>query len=421
MPDELVFILTDPWMPDGEGGYEPLYSYGYVEDIQSCEVRIPGNAKRTARLSIKTSHRLAWLSEFPVSTYGWAFFNGECIFVGPMAAPDSDTETRDVEMSFVGVEAMAESHFVRLGDTVLNGPDYSGDYPTEANPFNRKIPPNGTGIRMLRDAARGSVDQELNYPPLGIRDGFDDTVVYDPLSLTPVQERLLIKRERGDQVFRAMQEVTQILGGPDMEIHPVWGVPGVYADLNTYARQGDYHATGDRVIKERTSTGGESWFYHVAFHGGGGVDNADVKFGSSGKVITHAHVLSANKKIRVTSTSGEADWFGIWVEWEEAEFNGHKNALKLKGDILVSTYKFPARAVEIRPKPNCNYTYLQDYMVGTAVKAHEYQGGISDQEVVRINEVVLSRPDATSPVETSLIAVTSLDFPGYTAFGEGEA
>lgn len=399
----LAFTLTDLWRPDGAGGWATrARQVARFTDYESSQVVIPravGGGQRTARVTVSIHDPIVAYAQ----PYRWmlkATWHGRVVFWGPLTRPEISTETDTVTFNAVDPSLRCVSHFVRIGDQVLNST--GGDPP---NPFNEKrpenphegwVPASGQGYRMLIDCAQLSTDQALQYPPLGIVYGHDDGPVLES------DTNLKAAFGRGAPVWESIGSLSENQVAPEFELAPTDAIEGAYAVLCVYERQGEYDAISDTTYTPR----------RVVFHAGFGKDNAHITHTPGGTLVTHAHVLSQDGKHRVSRVARDAaTLYGVYVDWKASDHNfpaTSNELLRGVGDQILDAYSTPPNFLTITPKVDAEYLYLRDFIIGSEILVAIRRGEHQFASVARVTTVRLTQEGQAGAVVQELDIVPAV-------------
>lgn len=399
----LVFELADLWKPtDGE------FTDGFTRPSrvltlsENGAVTMPLCNQETAEVTISTFTPPAEHAMSPYDTrlrcWMVAPYGRYLVFEGIVTEPELDTESDTIRIPATDHSLRLANHYIRLGDRVLNK-DNHPDFP---NPWNRRVKLNGTGLRYIQEAARNLVgNQQDNYPPLGIGEGYDESWDDNPN---------FIKFKRSDEVWQSFLEFTGNQTAPEFRIIPHDGTPGIYSSLYTTPKLGLHDPVNDIWIPdEDTATdyidsgyvaGDDMPASYCDFQAGYGAANCEVVHHPGGNLTSHVHTLSDEGKLRVTVHNADTgERYGVYVKWEQTDFKGTKtddeestleHALRLRGLQILSTSQEPPDNVDIKINGTCGYNYMQHFLTGSIVRASYKSGYVTDTiERARIMEVRL--------------------------------
>lgn len=319
-PAGLVFQLTGLWKP----GETTVPFYGQVNDPLAGEVSRLLDDTCTASVTYSMHNPIAGVvAALPYATYGMClkvYYDGVLRFWGPVKVRDRDFTNGTVRLDAVDPTLRLVRHYLRRGDLAGDGELIAAGHDQGF------VTVDHLGIRLLRDA--GNVDEGV-LPPLGIIDGTNDFVA-DPDAKIGVG--------RGDPLMEKILALSQALG-PDFSVDPDdSGTVGVYATLNTYARQGE----------DRTGT--------VQLHYGLGRCNLEGLQEIEGEEYTNmVHVLDSESKFRVTVGNATAIVAtGPYIGWEQTELDTThvdiveaETILYQRGVDIMRAYSKPSSAVTV--------------------------------------------------------------------------
>ena len=372
----------------------PAATLARLEDFTDASVTIPINDQREATVTISMDDPAATVVEpyktllhvtyvTPIASY--------LVFWGIVTQPVWDSSQETLTIPAVDMALKLQNRQVRFGTRILNGSDNAD----EPNPFNGTgdkrstghVPVDYVGIGWLRDAARNNGPQNARgVPPLGITDGINTA---SPLELdTPYK----IEARRGDILWDVLQQIISYQVSPDFELEPRDGTFGVYARLNTYARQG--HTDPTRII----------------FHDGFGNDNCQVTYQPGGKIINASHQLSTGDQARVTTSDEDSqNTYGIYTEWSSTDYPAtDTSALADLGQQQIDAYGEPPDYFQVAPNMDAGLYYLDHYAVGDACTAAVRRGQLKRQVTGDITSVKLTQSDSAGNVQPDLEVAVSV-------------
>jgi hypothetical protein len=189
-----------------------------------------------------------------------------------------------------------------------------------------------------------------------------------------------VQIERGQEVWRTMQDLGDRSDGPLFEFSPLNPSYTHFAVCNVY---GPYFRT------DKSST--------VKLHYGTGLNNVrNMKLNVGGEVLSHAVVVTANNHWRTLVVSGlTGRTEGMWVSWEQVDFDLKDNIteeeagrnLGAVGAAILDQYGRPLYQVELilrrddQMQDNADqFHWLEDFEVADiidvqGVKGHETVSG----------------------------------------------
>lgn len=346
-----------------------------LEQFTAAEVYIPLNDARTAGLGLNYQDpALAFVRPYAVMlrvAYVAPPHGSRLVCWGRLTEPEWDGATGTVRLSAVDQSLPLQHHYVRFGDQALN----PTDHPELPNPYDRSVPLDHVGLRMLRDAGKNTPAQTARgVPDLGIRNGTNDVVAL------PTSTTRTIAYDRGAEVWYSMREHIGHDGAPDMELEPIDEYP-YYARLNTYAQQG----AGSPIVE---------------WQDGFGADNCTIAYSPGGKIKTHAHVLNADGTQRVTvADEAASEEYGVWVHWDATSYESRDpEPLQDRGKQIVDAHARPLDYFQITPNANCGLFYPWDFAVGSTVRGQIRRGQLRRDMQGRIVAVRLRQRDAAGTV-----------------------
>lgn len=372
--------ITTPIYQDGAGGFVAATVIATLTQITEAKVKIPKKGAREAEFtanlqSVELNPLYAGAATF--ETYAsflhvkWRGFN---VFWGPIIAKDVDFDGSTISVRARDHHARLEHHYYRVGDDAMNHPT------DETKGF---ITVDTEGLRLSRNA--GNVPAASDYIPLGIRMGTDD------FGVNPAD--ILI--ERGQEINRTMEELGDRTDGPLFELEPLDETDGeAFYELNSFGQ-----------IRDDVSD-------VVKFHYNTGLKNLrNVRLSEGGLVLSHAHVLSQDNDWRVTTASAAAGHaYGMWVQWENVDFNVRDEAeaelaLGAVGDAFLDAYGRPQKNVELELRRDDEigatdqFYYLTDFKVAVLVEVQAVRANEEINGVFQVDEVRLEQePDGTGQV-----------------------
>lgn len=350
-------------------------NYGTLTQYEDAEVNIPINDARTARVKISlydplVQEVIAYMRMLRI------YYGSTLVFWGPITEPQFQLGDATCSIAAVDPSIRLQNHFIRYGD--------DAEKKTETNGFDGKVPVDYRGMRMIRDAANNTPEQDLRaVPPLGILNGSANTPQGPP--------RLTF--ERSMNVWDAMKEVADHDPGPDFQLRPSTAELGAYCFLDCFNKQGT----------DRSAT--------VIFQGGWGLDNLDdMTYTPGGKLITHAHVLSSDGLMRVTTTDiASSHDRGVYVEWEATDYPvtdlDDIDVLAERGAVWIDAYGVPPDYHTITPRLNSGYVYGTSYGIGDYVSSSIRRGYLNKDMTGRVTAVTLKQEAQSGMVREAITIV----------------
>lgn len=385
--------VTGLWHPDDTVLADMNY-YGAISDPDQGQVVIPLNDSRRAQVTvslrdpiIQTGDALWDAANSRWRTYARflkVYYHDLLVFWGPIKLVHADFGAETAQISAVDISLKLINHVAVRGD-LDSGDTYSVALSAD-NDDHGWITIDEAGLRLLRDAALNTAAQTTrNMPDLGVVDGTND--FGDPVGYMGIS--------RWDQIWNTMIQLSQS-GGPDFELEPIEDTVGAYAQLNTYASQGE-----DRSAE-------------TVFHYGTGKQNLDNLSLTDGAVyITHNHVVTRDGRQRVTTanldSSGET---GAYVRADAVDFDAQgadpdrvSDALAEHGVGIVNAYGRPLVTCQLTlpPETDDSYRYGTDYAVGDVVGVAGRVGVLNlEPSAYRITEVRLNQTGPDNGVQPEI-------------------
>lgn len=350
MSNGLEWHITGLWYPEET----TVVYYGRISDPSDGLVTIPLNDSRLAEVTMSIFDPAA--AALVGKTYQRCLkvYHRDILeFWGPIKLIDVDMAAGTIKLSAVDPSLRLIRHQLRRGDIGGDLGAASGD--------RADVSIDHFGLRLLRDAGLNTTDQTARgVPDLGIIDGSNDFEEASGFRMGVT---------RGDPVWGQMTQLSQSLG-PDFELGPIEGVPGAYAELNTYAAQGSDVA--DTVV----------------FQYGLGKQNVEnVSLEEGAQYTTHVHVLSRDLKYVVTSADVESSAeTGPYVDWDATDFDS-ANAetaettvavLTAHGQDILRAYGRPLQTVQLELPINAesDYQFRVDFALGDKVGVSARLGNV---------------------------------------------
>ena len=389
-----VYITTGI-KTDGVGGLTAASIRAQLTQFFDLKVIVPRMGYREAELRVNLlSSELAPLYaglDTKFSTYSnflYIKWRGQVVFWGAIITKDIDFDGRSLTIKAKDQGARLEHHYFRIGDLAMDVP---GDITKGHLTVDR------AGLLLCLTAGEIYVTAGRHYIPLGISYGTDDHTPSDPVDQ--------IQIERGQEIWRTMQDLADRSDGPMFEFKPlsITDSRKCFAVMNTY---------GPYVRDDVSST--------VKFHYRTGLNNIrNIRETEGGQVLSHTHVLTQDNQWRTTTYSGEsAEAYGVWIQWQQVDFNLRHSLsedevnqnLGAVGDAILDTYGRPLHSVEItlrrddQIQDSANQFYwLTNFQVGDIVEVQGISGPEHLTGKYTIDEVRLEQEgDGSGQVRQSL-------------------
>jgi hypothetical protein len=285
-------------------------------------------------------------------------------------------------------------HYLRRGDTALNGP--GGDFDKG------HINPDINGVVLVVEAAQNIASQDArNDPSLGLE-------VVHPGASTPVGA--FVEVERGQECHEVISDITGADGSPDLDYQTPDG-------LNNYTQIVAYDEIGADRTSATPDTPGAG---EVVLSYGLADDNMLGPVVRPGHPTTHAHVLSEDAKYRETSAATAASHdTGGWVDWVRTGFtvaDGDTAVLKELANARVRAYGVPPKFTDVVLRPDVaiahNYgrpsftppggTRVPTFYLGDYITVRAARGYRDFTQNMQITEVHLTWPGWQGPALTVL-------------------
>jgi hypothetical protein len=362
----------------------PAHVVQWVRSRTAVQLDLAKSDQRSGKVTISVCDGAAALFDSGANDYLYRLFirlNGVPALWAPIET-SWDAETKTVTMSAVDVDRM-QAHYVRDGDEAID--------PTSS--FDGKLPVDYRGMRLLRDAANNTPEQDARFvAPLGIRDGEAST-----------EHDARVKVGRGDEVFGDMKQLAQGVAAPDISVD-VLDVedPDAYPDymvLNSYDRQGTDRTTGaDAVVLQC----------------GYGLENLTGFKLTPSAFVTHAHVLGDGGHPRVTRFHAlSSRQRGVYVRWVATQLKvdpSDTTALEEIAAAIIKAYGVPLHAYDIKMKPDSlqGRRLLRDFGIGDTITAGVKEGYLNREIAARIMAASVKETGKVRDTITSLTVVPSL-------------
>lgn len=313
-----------------------------------------------------------------------------------------------IEVTFHDPSLKLKHHYFQYGDEAV-----SDAYPLD-----------GRGIRTMIDAAVPSAEEQASgVPSHGIAWG-DDTTTHTgpkPANLADPQDTdgSWRKVERGSGVFEGIQNLTQVLGGPDFYLRPVDeehdGSAGleVFCRLDTFDRRGtdkrdsirfEHNFGRDSASDIQHNPDGDAVRnYMVEVSPGGQSDEGDT-----------GHVAVVTDDVSLLE-------FGIMEGWESSGQGDSVKLLRLKARAYLGAYAYPPDYFTITPAQDRDGVpvFKRDYDVGDVVTGSAKKGYCAVDIVGRITSARLTQVDAASNTKVELDCVPKVELATDTPPSDG--
>jgi hypothetical protein len=396
----LVWELGYLWHPVGDGTFELGVPYTTLQSAKEGRVSDPLSNRQTAEVKFSTAEIDAQqsLNSYKNRLRCWLKLPDDSVYLvfsGIITESEVDTETHEIAVKAADDSIRLESHFIRLGDRVLN----DSSHPTLPNPYDGKIPVTSEGLRWLIDCARNlDGNQEDNYPPLGIS---------APLSADDYDwaNPLRVSFQRGDQVWQSILDFVSVQTAPEFKLIPMdESAEGSYCRLYTAPVVGLHDPVNNVWLPDETTAtnylnlgwlSGEQPIISARFEAGYGLNNCSMKHRNGGKLVSHVHALaegaSEEERHRVTvhdAVTGEE--YGVYVHWEQTTFkSSNEDALREKGEQILTTYRQPQNFIEVKLHGEADIEYMRDFLTGARVRAAYREREMRGEFTCRIMETRL--------------------------------
>lgn len=359
----------------------PAIIRGQITQFFDFNLRVPRKGFRTCdvRVSIynpELAPLYAGAEQLdPYRNFLYVKWRGHLVFWGQITTKEVDFDTNSVVLHGFDQGARLEHHFFGIGDQVMDDPKdvTKGHLPVDA-----------FGLRLC--LLSGDPWWDSSYIPLGIKNGTNDHN----------SSGRKVKVERGQELWRTMQDIGERSDGPLFEFEPVDISDGEYfAKINVFGQ----------IRRDLSST--------IKFHHGIGLNNTrSMKVTEGGQVITHAKVLTRDNRWRtLTSSPVDARHAGQWESWQNVDWDlaskttmaQAEAALGAVGDTILDAYARPLNSVEItlrrddQLQDNANQFYwLDDFKVADVVEVKVAKGHESFSGKYTIDEVRLEQESDNS-------------------------
>lgn len=351
------------------------------------ELTIPPGQEgaRVLKVTVGTWTRAAQLFDSGDNDYLYRLFirvGGKALLWAP-AKTAWDAKARTCTITAVDVDRLI-AHNVRLGDVALN----------LDNGFDGLIPVDYRGLRLLRDAANNTTEQNDRFvAPLGIRDGTNTN--------TESAQRVTVGY--GANVHQSMLQLAAGLGAVEFEIEALdVDDPGAYPNymqLNTFDRQGVDMAQG-AVAR--------------VFHYRYGLVNLDNFKADPGMFITHAHVLGDGAKPRATRYHALSSRLrGVYVAWRATQLKvaaDNLAPLEQIAEAFIKAYGVPLQSYTMNLKPIDLQRWVPgvDFGIGDVIRGGVKVDYFIRERDVRVVRVVLRSAGRLGGLTADIKVVPSL-------------
>lgn len=357
-------------------GSGPAVIRAQLTQFFDLKVRIPRKGHRTAdlRVNLQSPELAPLYSGIGFETYRnflYIIWRGQVVYWGPILIKEADFEESSLTIHSTDQGARLEHHYFRIGDAAMGvgGDSTIGNLPVGYN-----------GLGLCLDA--GYVGSGI---PLGIRMGSDSH------SGTGQDMRI----ERGQEVWRVMMDMGDRTDGPLFDLKPLSLSDGNdFAVLNAY----------NQFRTDRSNT--------VKLHYNTGLKNVrNMNLTTGGQVLSHVHVITANKHWRGTTISGDTmNKYGTWIRWETVDWDLRDDiseseaveSLGAVGDAILDAYGRPLTSVEVTLRrddelgASSQFYWLTNFNVSDIIELQGVKGGESFSGKYQIDEVRLEQESDNS-------------------------
>lgn len=345
------------------------------------------------------------------------WFHQEPVFWGPLLNPvwTAVDGQEAVEINAHDPSLYWKKAFCRYGDRVVDD----------------GFPYDGRAIRWLHECAiPGLAALAAGTPHPAIAWGVDTSQRYRYATATTIEpgvgsrpadmghpvagEGLWSSVKRGQNVFAAIQNISENIVGPEWRLRPTTFFDGQpYEDwaavrLDTADEFGTDLTLGDNPVVFHRGFGRNNLSGYVVTEDGDKVKNYVTETwpgGPSGR--TDAHMAFVHD---------DDSWheYGIMEDWIAARTKEPMAVLRERAKLLVALYKDPPHFVDITLAPESEngvefpYRYGRDFEEGDVVRAICKLGYMSENHKGRVMQVTLSTDDTGVPV-TSVQMVPDID------------
>lgn len=313
------------------------------------------------------------------------FYRGYLIFWGQITKPIFNFAEGTVEVNAHDPSLFWKFHHFRTGDDALDG-----------------VRVNGAGLWDLADAANPYFSETGLHPGIVLGQGTN-------YLLDGESTRREYRPARGDNVFDAIQTVSEAADGPDWRLIPIDENNddfGVWEDGYTHAFQAI-----QEISRERQD--------EVVFHYGFGRTNlANFIYEPDGLEVRNRYVAENSRGvIRVghlyNDGNGHGTLFqGIMEDWQQESGRGATpEALEAKAQAMVQAYAAPLPVFTIEPMwdqglmgsaASTPWRYPSGYHPGDRIRAVAKAGNMSVDLVGRVIRVTLTQMNAAENVKAQI-------------------
>ncbi len=327
----------------------------------------------------------------PLSTRLRTFLDGQIIFNGPVGLLGKDYETGTVTIPAADPWRQLEAAYVDVPVP------WSAYHPALAW---MELDQGEIIWRLVAHGDASALYKSLGVPSHGIARG--------TIPLTRPRARAY---EPGKQIAEAVTEMTQVIGGPDVELVPVARDDGIAVLLNTHAWQGE-DRTADVVFSYQTGTNN-----CVAFKEEQDGFATRNRFTSQGQSETVGDV----EQPPPTFTKEEfwsMFYNGIWEGHEPRPDVSEQVTLQSHAEGELAKFAYPPSYVDLTPRaqgfseehgvpprfgpnPNPSDPHAPDYWIGDIVSAEARQGNVRTDMIGRVEEATITELDKSAAITVS--------------------
>lgn len=211
----------------------------------------------------------------------------------------------------------------------------------------------------------------------------------------------------GKNIWEALVEMSEVIGGPDFELEPLDRTDGVVAQLNTAQRLGT----------DRTS--------QIRFEHAFGIDNvSELRPEESGEIINRAIVAGKSRKGKKPDAwkaelRDSMRAYGIHESFEVASDIKEIQTLRDHAEAVVAASAYPLTFFTLTPRVEDSegvpaFGPDGDYWVGDTIGVESRQGLVERSLTGRITDATISEVEATGEVQVALTCEPHLISGGIT-------
>lgn len=359
----------------------PAVIRGQITQFFDFNLRVPRKGYRTCDIRVNLyNDELAPLYAGaerldPYKNFLYVKWRGRIVFWGQITIKEVDFENNSIVLHGFDQGARLEKHYFRIGDEAIDDPkDITQGH----------LPVSVLGLRLC--LLSGEPWWDSTYIPLAIKNGTNTHSSFGSK----------IKVERGQELWRTMQDLGDRTDGPLFEFEPMDISDGQYfAVMNSF---GQIRRDLSSVVK----------FHHLI-----GLNNVrSMQLTEGGQVISHTNVLTRNNKWRTLTSSGQAGHdAGVWVGWDNVDWDLANKTTKTEaeaalgavGDATLDAYGRPLKSVEMilnrddQMQDNENQFYwLEDFKIADVVEVKGAKGQESFSGKYTIDEIRLEQESDNS-------------------------